>query len=187
MSCSQPQPHMSSFYLAFLLVPSSPYESVLLLPPFKSQCWNNPVISLLHSDTTVNSAVQESTNQYLNIYMVSNPLWNCYAVHLCFSSPFIFLPLSLFSPTFCRHCSNSLNHRTNTSNYTLSWRFSLLTSKSLCLQFINNGFIHNTCSILKSVVPVQTLANQINITDNLQINSIICDKKIFKLVGKQII
>ena len=68
-------------------------------------------------------------------------------------------------------------YRTNTSNYTLSWSFFLLTSKSLRLQFINNGFTHNIGSMFKTVVPVQTLANQINVTDNLEINSVLCNKK----------
>lgn len=111
------------------------------------------------------------------------------AVHIYFSSSFIFylLLLSLLLSTLSRHCSNSINHKNNTSNHTFSWRFSLLTSKSLRQRLINNGFIHNTCSILKRVVSVQTLTNQMNIIDNIEINSIRYCKKIFKLVEKQII
>ena len=38
--------------------------------------------------------------------------------------------------------------------------------------------------MFKSVVPVQALANQINVIDNLEINSVLCNEKIYKLVGK---
>ena len=87
-------------------------------------------------------------------------------------SLFKFMPIELVLLS-----NHLILYRTNTSNYTLSWSFFLLTSKSLRLQFINNGFTHNIGSMFKTVVPVQTLANQINVTDNLEINSVLCNKK----------
>lgn len=78
-------------------------------------CWNNPIISLLHSDTNTHCYMGEYESVLPYTY---NSLWNGNAIHLYFPSLPHLLLFLLLSPIFSRLYSKFWNHRTNTSNPT---------------------------------------------------------------------